>query len=622
MKGKLLYLLFSAVIIAVITFFMFHYTSVNSFRYLHISRPDQQQLSQKLILVGLDDKSSEMLNTPLVPPRRMIAAAIDNLTELGVKVIAIDMMFNGAKEDDSFLVESLKRSSRVVIGGQIDDLSNRIELVNSKGRIDQKNDRKYFTTIKKDIAASAAGIGAINSDSSDIFETYLPVVIDKSGQECAEQSPDQTGKTLITKLSIKVFEIAEKSRGKYSEDRSRFSIGKYSIPVCYDGGISVNYQATEPDRQKNYCSFFQVVSDDWKKALSREKFKDSIVLIFPASIGLADFIPCPYLADSTAGTMYGGMIHANLISQILENRYLYRLHPNFVQFCFFLFMMVFVLTVYHFRLWIGLILYFLISILYIVLSTILFSEYQVTGHNFLLFVILLFVSFFLGLGMKYLRNRQIKTVFSRFVGDSIMKELLKIKDESELLSGKRKELTVLLLDIRGFTRLSDEIPSEEVVKILNSFFDVASDIILLNGGTIDKYMGDSIMAFFGAPIGLEEKERKAVDCLYEIIEVTSLIKFEGRHLTIGGAVTTGEVVVGNIGCSRKMEYTIIGTAVNLASRIEALNKKYGTSILMDKTTAERCMRKEALVSVGIEDIRGISEKVELFTIAVGALKNE
>jgi len=122
------------------------------------------------------------------------------------------------------------------------------------------------------------------------------------------------------------------------------------------------------------------------------------------------------------------------------------------------------------------------------------------------------------------------------------------------------------------------------------------------------------MAFFGAPIGIDDKEKKAVDCLAEIIEITKNMKFQGYSLKIGGAITTGEVIVGNIGCSKKLEYTIIGPAVNLAARLESLNKKYKTSILIDLNTAEKCERKDEIISIAKEEIRGFSEKIELFTL--------
>ena len=582
-------------------------------------RANQEQFNKRLIIVGLDDQSSEKLNLPLTPPRKVIAKAIDNLTELDASVISIDIMFNGKKTEDHYLIESMKKSGRVVIGGNYENRElNRNDLYVTTSFSDETSHllnkpEWFYSTINKNILKSAKAIGAINNDSSNLTISYSPIIAYHTGKPCMEIIGKDKSR-FITKLSIKTIEVLENAIGQFDSDKKHFIIGKYKLELNDSKCLSINYQSTNDKIQRNYYPFYKIVAKDWKTLCKKEDFKNSIVLIIPASTGMLDFVSCPFLADSTTNTMYGGMMHANIINQILEKNYLYQVPSIYVTLSFISFMIIFIFLVYLIPLWIGIILFILISVTYITTSAVLFSDFNVIGLNLILFEILLLLSFCLSLGLKYIRNRQIKSIFSRFVGDNIMKEVLKIRNEKNLLSGKRQELSILLLDIRGFTKLSDEIPSEDVVKILNSFFDVASDVILFNGGTIDKYMGDAIMAFFGAPIGIDDKEKKAVDSLSEIIEFTKSIKFQGHTLKIGGAITTGEVIVGNIGCSKKLEYTIIGPAVNLAARLESLNKKHKTSILFDSKTAEKCGRKDEIISIAKEEIRGFSEKVEIFTL--------
>jgi adenylate cyclase len=191
--------------------------------------------------------------------------------------------------------------------------------------------------------------------------------------------------------------------------------------------------------------------------------------------------------------------------------------------------------------------------------------------------------------VRGLRERQfIKDTFSRYVTHQVAEELLRNPD-SVALGGVKQEVTVLFSDIRSFTLLSERLSPEEVVSHLNEYFSAMIDIIFKYEGTLDKFVGDAIMAVFGAPIAHPDDPERAVRTAMEMQERLRTLNEKWRsenreQISIGVGINTGEAIAGNIGDIRRMEYTVIGFHVNLASRMENLTKKYGLSIVISENT--------------------------------------
>jgi class 3 adenylate cyclase len=177
-------------------------------------------------------------------------------------------------------------------------------------------------------------------------------------------------------------------------------------------------------------------------------------------------------------------------------------------------------------------------------------------------------------------------------------------------------VTLLFSDIRGFTTLSESRSPHEVVEILNRYFTRQVDVIFRHGGSLDKFIGDAIMAFWGAPLDDPEHARNAVSCALDMADTLLAFKAElgelGANFDVGIGVHSGPAVVGLIGSDKRREYTSIGDTVNLASRIEGLTKEAGHRILVSRETMERCHGAFDFVSCGTFQAKGRAQPVELF----------
>jgi adenylate cyclase len=230
---------------------------------------------------------------------------------------------------------------------------------------------------------------------------------------------------------------------------------------------------------------------------------------------------------------------------------------------------------------------------------------------------------YLGLTVhRYVREEQerarTRRTFEAYVAPAVVREILKHPDNLRL-GGERRELTILFTDIRGFTSLSEHLAPEDLVKVLHDFLNPMSNIIIQHGGTIDKYIGDAIMALFGAPLDLAGHAslacRTALDMVITLRELGQKWAAEGRpQIRVGVGINSGVAAVGNMGSDRLFNYTAIGDNVNLASRLEGLNKYYGTDILLSEATAQSLDDGFIVRQVDLVQVKGKSQALEVFEL--------
>jgi adenylate cyclase len=213
---------------------------------------------------------------------------------------------------------------------------------------------------------------------------------------------------------------------------------------------------------------------------------------------------------------------------------------------------------------------------------------------------------------------ELRATFGRYVSPQILQHIL-AHPESVHLGGERRDLTILFSDIRGFTTISEASEPEAVVEMLNEYLTRMVEILLEHGGTLDKFIGDAVMGFWNAPAADPDHPRHAVDCAIAMIEETARIRSrweaDGKPaLRIGIGVNTGDAVVGNIGAEKVFGYTVIGDAVNLASRLESKNKDYGTEIIISEFTLARIDSAFQTVYLDEVKVKGKERAVRIYEV--------
>jgi adenylate cyclase len=220
----------------------------------------------------------------------------------------------------------------------------------------------------------------------------------------------------------------------------------------------------------------------------------------------------------------------------------------------------------------------------------------------------------MAVGLK--ERDRVKSTFAHYVSHQVMDSILKSGAELKL-SGDRKRITVLFCDIRGFSTMSEKLPPEKVVAVLNDYFEAMVEVIFSNNGTLDKFIGDGMMVIFGAPEDDPNQEERAVKTAIEmqrdLRRLTAKWEAEGIKIRIGIGINSGPAVVGNIGSTRRMDYTAIGDTVNLASRLESATKELGVGILISEYTYNAVRGLFRFQEMGSVLVKGRTEPVLTFS---------
>ena len=236
------------------------------------------------------------------------------------------------------------------------------------------------------------------------------------------------------------------------------------------------------------------------------------------------------------------------------------------------------------------------------------------------------IALFAGTAYQYfvegVEKRKMKRLFGRYVSRDVYEQLVAHPELAEL-GGKRREMTVLFSDIRGFTSVTERGDPEELVAQLNEYFSKMVEIVFEHKGTVDKFVGDMVMALFGAPLDDPDHAEHAVQAAIHMVDELGRMNKGWKErgmvpLDIGIGINSGEMIAGNIGSSSIMSYTVIGDNVNLGSRLESLNKDYKTRIIMSDATRTRLRQAYDTRPLGDVIVKGKSKPVAIFEIKVPA----
>lgn len=572
--------------------------------------------SKQVALVLMDEASAVRLQRQRGQwSRRMLASALDNLCAAGAEVIGLDMVMSAPDQDqeaDRLLAAALARCNNVVLA------------------------RVSTAQGVEEIAPLAAFQAAMIGDG------FIDVPLDEDGILRkirflnAKPQPDG-GLALLPSFAL---ELARTYRNL--EFNFDFSGKDYFLMGAPNGRqLRLPYPDLLINYSGDYTAFASVsFADAVNNTFAPEKVRGKVVLVGSTLSSQKDFFTTPFTrfrqeAASLAGR-FGDMekgvqgsdepgvaCHAHAIETILNQAFI----GHFTGRPVLLLTLLFGLA--------GLIFYLpRLGMAWEVLLLLAVLGASVGGAHLAFLsgptrvdvaplLAVFFLQFLTGVTLQKSFGRKktamITSMFGKYVSAGVVNELIK-GDISTALEGRRANLTMLFSDLRGFTNISEKLGARDTGLLLNVYFDTMIPLVFAHHGTLDKLMGDAVMAFFGAPLPVADHPAEGAATALEM--VARLAELKKRQdipgladLNIGIGLNTGEVTVGNLGSKAFMDYTIIGDAVNLASRLEGLNKIYGTTILLSEFTAAALDQRFLLRDLDIVKVKGKEKAVTIFELA-------
>ncbi len=516
-----------------------------------------------VIVVAIDDQSMQEIGR-FPWDRDVYATLIDNLVEGGVAAIGFDIIFSEVQgEQDNAFSEAISKTDAVT-------LAINAELAGEVDKEDKSLVANYFYYPNEVLMEGNPTLGFINTmmDSDNVIRHALTYIYDKETGEYKNSFNYELYKTYAKKNGLSE-RIINKSY--------------FSRPYIHYAGGAGTIET---------ISFSQVLN----KEIPPEYFENKVVLVGIESSGGEDIYYTP------VGPMYGVEIHANFINNLILNNYkenlvvdniIYLTENRYFNVSVFLVVLLFALI------------YILIALrvkknrqkLIITLSAIfgyIIIKALFFRIGFIIFIICPIIVticlFVVDMAIDFYRTRQekakIQNIFSKYMSKEIVDKIVDEGESSIKLGGDKKDITVMFIDIRGFTPISESLEPEEVVDILNEYLTMATEEIIKYNGVLDKYIGDGIMALFNVPYTMENPELACIKAAVSIrnnseVLYKKLFDKYGKGVEFGIGINCGSAIVGNIGSVKRMDYTAIGDTVNTAARLES-NAKKGQILISDK----------------------------------------
>jgi len=627
-------------IVVILTIFLF---LVNNpfFYFMELKTLDLRLLSRGIrspgtetVIAAIDEKSlTELGRWPW--SRSTIAKLVDTLKENGARAVGFDVVFAEPDENsslmqlseisreiksigavdprirklidekkkeadtDTILAKSIKRAGNVTLGyffytiqRDIGHLSkNEIEetaenISDFKYQLVRYIGKPYKNPVMKAFAV-APNIGLLSKVAENAG--YFNAFPDVDGTNRWSPLVARFGDSFYPSLSIAVLEqykdwpMLSVVIADYGIER--IEMGDIAIPTDEAGRIFINYLG--PTGTFPHYS----VTDIIHGRLEKDIFKDKIVLLGATATGIFDLRVTPF-----SPVFPGIEIHATVIDNILHQNFIRR--PGWTAiidiFAIIFLGLISVPVLSRVKAVTGLLFTLVLVVVYVFINRYVFIGYNLWLN--LVYPVFTMLVVYVGITVyRYIteerEKKKIRGTFQYYLSGPVIEEML--KDPSKLkLGGEKKDLSVLFSDIRGFTTISEKLSPEDLVHLLNEYLTVMTDLVFKNGGLLDKYMGDAVMAVFGAPLDESDHPmrscRTALGMMEELRKLQKKWVDEGQPvLDIGIGINTGDMVVGNMGSKMRFDYTVMGDNVNLGSRLEGINKEYGTNIVISEYTYER-----------------------------------
>ncbi|MER2108878.1 MAG: adenylate/guanylate cyclase domain-containing protein [Solibacillus sp.] len=581
MKIKLAYIF--AIITCLFMFFIYNQSFHNVELQLQDALMQQERdIDYRVAILAIDDESLHAIGQwPW--PRDVHAKVIRELAD-SAAVVGFDITFPLASEDptnDEALITAVGAADNVVLAryGMFDKYAQ-LGMIEAIGLSDP------FPALRD----AGAALGHLNTfpDEDGVVRSALlrfshqGQLVEHFSYVIAQQYAEKMGETLTFDEAalnkIQQFHI------NYAGGPGQFEVIPYSM--VYNGDIPADY------------------------------FEDRIVLVGPYTVGIKDDFFTPM---DKKQSMYGVEIHANIIQNLLEENFKKELgwYWNTV---ILIAMSILAYTICRMKSPV-----LSLAILAVVATSFTFGAKFVYDAGFILAVsyvlLLLAVLYISAVAYNYLtelaERKRITSIFGRYVAPQVVNEILENGEDGLKLGGSRKDVTILFVDIRGFTTLSERVEPEEIVEILNEYLDLTANCVFDYGGTLDKFIGDATMAIYNAPLPLEEHALQAVRSAWAMKEKSIALQQQleerfGKSVQFGIGIHSGAAVIGNIGSKTRMDYTAIGDTVNTAARLES-NSKPG-QIIISETVYEQVKDHIVVHSLGEIHVKGKVQGILIYEV--------
>ena len=614
----------------------------SAFDTFQIISPRQSQTKDNILILDIDEKSLSEIGQ--WPWSRSVLSELVDQTNLSA-ALAFDIVFaeadrTGSKElmnlykknndfvkslkglpdNDDLFANSIKDHGTVVLGAiPSNSLKNNFQM--RFGLIQQGDDPKKFLreykgiqTNLKILNSSSAGIGSMSIGNNDSIIRKLPLFENINGSLV----PSLSLELLRVAIGASTYQIKSSNASgetAFGEETgiNHVKLGNLIIPTNPDGSVWIHYPEVSVDSIS--------VSDIIKQKYPKDFFKDKILIVGTSAPGLFDLRSTP-LKNNVPGVK----IIADLTDQILSGSFLQRPDWIFGLELFTGFTLAILITIF---------IQFLgpiggLSVFFIGNGISIFGSFYIF-ENYLFLIdpisplVICLISYlvitFFNFLFTELERRKVRNAFSQYMSP-VMVEKLAQSNKSLKLGGERREMTFLFSDIRGFTAISEKYKDdpESLTVLINSILTVLSDEVLDQDGTIDKYMGDCIMAFWNAPSEDPFHREKSIEAAFKMSEALnklneSLDRKGENKLSIGIGINSGECIVGNMGSEKRFDYTVLGDAVNLASRLEGQSGNYGMQIILGEETIKKISKDEYFkFELDLISVKGKSEPTSIFTV--------
>jgi len=622
-----------------------------------------ESVNRNIVLVEINDSTIQDME-PLFGhwpwPRVALSYVIDYLHRAPARVVAVDLTLGerdrverydiggekwSGKESDQALADSVRQSGNVIMlvdaidEGLIGDEPDKPapSWKDPGYRLGDRAERRPIVLPPySELAEASAGFGhnflVLDDDGParrmtpfiEHLGQYLPSLGIAAALEAGGFRPDEVTADgeVIRVRDRRVPILPTRYRDAYDASKNHDQwtmLINYRAPSLLENG---NRPYPSYSFRRLFMSEQQLLAGE-KPLIDPAEFKDKIVFVGFTASGLTDVFNTPLSGDE-GGTMPGIQLHASMADSILAARFIAPASRRST-----------VATVLIVAVTVGLLSAFLPfapaagAAAAIFGGWIWFAVSAFRGGAWLNMTQPLAagaIALFAGTAYQYFvedrEKRKMKRLFGRYVSRDVYAQLTAHPELAEL-GGKRREMTVLFSDIRGFTSVTEKGNPEELVAQLNEYFSRMVDIVFRNKGTVDKFVGDMVMALFGAPLDdpdhADHAVQASIDMVRELGDLNkSWVQRGMAQLDIGVGINSGDMIAGNIGSSSIMSYTVIGDNVNLGSRLESLNKDYKTRIIMSDATRIRLTKVYESRPLGDVTVKGKSRAVAIYEIIVPA----